>query len=354
MSGSPATPTAAARLAAALGGREADRVPFVLPATMHGARLLGVPLPEYFGSAELVTRGQLRLRELLGHDALSCSLCAAAEVEAFGGEVLLFDDGPPNAGEPPLRSAADIERLRPPTPGDFPMLRRTLEVASALRERVGDAVPIMGGAVAPFSLPALQVGLGRWFEMLHDAPALAERLVRVNEAFCASLGNALLSAGAGSVGLGEPLASPSMFPRERYRELGLPALRRTIAAIRGPVAIGTASAPCGAVAADLAGAGAVAVVVSASDDLAAVKRRLEGRAAVVGNLDGLRMRRWSAADAEQAVRRALAAAGPGGGFVLSEHHGEVPFQVPQDVLVAIAEAVRRWGTYPLTWARDAR
>lgn len=354
MTGSPATPTAAARVAEALGHREADRVPFFLPATMHGARLLGVPLPEYYGSAELMARGQLRLRERLGHDAVSCSICAAAEVEPFGGEVLLFEDGPPNAGEPPLRSAADIERLRPPDPGDFPALRRTLALASALRQRLGDEVPIMGGAVAPFSLPALQLGLGRWFEILEDAPGLAERLVRVNEVFCASLGNALLAAGAGAVGLGEPLASPSMVPAERYRELGLPALRRTIAAIRGPVAVSTASAPCAAVAADLAGAGAVAVGVSGADDLAEVKRRLRGRAAVIGNLDGIRMRRWSAAEAERAVQAALAAAGPGGGFVLSEHHGEVPFQVPQEVLEAVADAVRRWGNYPLTWARDAK
>lgn len=60
MSGRPAL-TASARLAAALGGREPDRVPFFLPAGMHGALLLGVPLREYYGSADLVTRGQLRL-----------------------------------------------------------------------------------------------------------------------------------------------------------------------------------------------------------------------------------------------------------------------------------------------------
>lgn len=352
MSGSPA-PTAAARLGAALAHREADRVPFFLPATMHGARLLGVPLPEYYGSAELMTRGQLRLRELVGHDAVSCAVCAAAEGEAFGGEILLFEDGPPNAGAPPLRSPSDIERLGPPDPRASPMLRRTLELASALRRRVGDDVPVMGGAVAPFSLPALQLGLGRWFEILEEAPALAERLLRVNEAFCASLANALLDAGAGAVGLGEPLASPLMVPRARYLEVGLPSLRRAIAAIRGPVSVATASAPCAAVAEDLVGAGAVGIGISALDDLADVKRRLAGRAVVMGNLDGLRMRRWSAADAEAAVRRALAAGGPGGGFVLSEHHGEVPFQVPEEVLLAVAEAVRRWGGYPLTWARDA-
>ena len=346
--------TAAARLGAALQHREADRVPFFLPVTMHGARLLGVPLPTYLGSAELAARGQLRLLELLGHDAVTCFLCAAGEVEPFGGEVILYDDGPPNAGEPPLRSAASIERLEPPRPQDSPALRRSLEVARMLRQQLGPDVPILGGAVAPFSLPAMQLGLGRWFDLLQDAPALVDHLLRVNEAFCAAWANALLEAGASAVAMAEPLASPLMVPRASYLERGLPALRRTIAAIRGPVAVSTASAPCAPVALDLAGAGAVGVGISAEDDLAEVKRRLRGRAAVLGNLSGLGMRSWSAADAEREVRAALAAGGPGGGFVLSEHHGEIPLQVPLEVLQAVAEAVRRWGRYPLDWSADAR
>jgi uroporphyrinogen decarboxylase len=346
--------TAAARLAAALQHREADRVPFFLPVTMHGALLLGVPLSAYMGNADLATRGQLRLLELLGHDAVTCFLCAAGEVEPFGGEVLLHDDGPPNAGEPPLRSAADIERLEPPQPQDSPMLRRSLDVAWSLRQRLGPDVPVLGGAVAPFSLPAMQLGLGLWFDLLHDAPGPVDHLLQVNEAFCVAWANALLEAGAGAIVLAEPLASSLMVPRASYLARGLPVLRRAIAAIRGPVAVSTVSAPCASVALDLAGAGAVGVGISAEDDLAAVKRCLRGRAAVMGNLSGLRMRTWSAADAEREVRAALAGGGPGGGFVLSEHHGEIPLQVPLEVLEAAAEAVRRWGRYPLTWSADAR
>lgn len=348
------TLTAAARLGEALAHREADRVPFFLPATMHGARLLGVTLPTYLGSAELVVEGQLRVRELLGHDAVTCFICSAAEAEPFGGEVLLFEDGPPNAGNPPLRSAADVERLEPPNPSSSPMLCRTLEVARALRKHLGPDVPILGGAIAPFSLPAIQVGLGRWFELLREAPALVGHLLQVNESFCVAWANAMLDAGASAIALAEPLASPLMVPRASYLALGLPVLRRTIAATRGPVAVSTASAPCAAVAEDLAGAGAVAVGISAEDDLAEVKGRLRGRAAVMGNLSGVPMRTWSAADAERAVRAALAAGGPGGGFVLCEHHGEVPFQVPMEVLVAVSEAARRWGSYPLDWTGHAQ
>jgi uroporphyrinogen decarboxylase len=59
------------------------------------------------------------------------------------------------------------------------------------------------------------------------------------------------------------------------------------------------------------------------------------------------MRRWNQAETEAAVRSAIAQAGPGGGFILAENHGEIPWQVPDDVLMAVAESVRRWGRYSL-------
>jgi uroporphyrinogen decarboxylase len=64
------------------------------------------------------------------------------------------------------------------------------------------------------------------------------------------------------------------------------------------------------------------------------------------------MRRWTPEQAELAVKRAIAKAGPGGGFILSDNHGEIPFQVSDEILLAIREAVDRWGRYPLHWLAD--
>ena len=74
-----------------------------------------------------------------------------------------------------------------------------------------------------------------------------------------------------------------------------------------------------------------------------------GRVTLLGNLNGIEMRRWTAAQAEVEVRRAIAKAGRGGGFLLGENHGEVPYLVPDEVLLAISAAAERWGRYPLDW-----
>ena len=63
-----------------------------------------------------------------------------------------------------------------------------------------------------------------------------------------------------------------------------------------------------------------------------------GKLTLLGNLNGVTMRRWTAEQAEAEVKAAIAAAAPGGGFILADNHGEIPFQVPDEVLHAIGAA----------------
>jgi uroporphyrinogen decarboxylase len=140
-----------------------------------------------------------------------------------------------------------------------------------------------------------------------------------------------------------------MIPPDLYRRTGFVVARRTIPRIEAGVATSLASARALPIIDDLVGTGSVGVGVSAFDDLATVKRQCAGRLTVLGNLNAIEMRRWTPAQAEAEVKRAIAAAGPGGGFVLSDNHGEIPWQVPESVLMAIAAAVRKWGNYPLDW-----
>ena len=56
---------------------------------------------------------------------------------------------------------------------------------------------------------------------------------------------------------------------------------------------------------------------------------------------------WDSSTAEKKVRNVIEKAAPGGGFILSDSHGEIPWQVPEDVLLAISHAVQKWGRYPI-------
>lgn len=346
--------TSAERLATALGHREPDRVPFLLPANLHAAKEVGVPLATYFGRAEYVAEGQWRVREKYGHDALLGFLYAALDAAAWGADVIFQECGPPVAGAPPLRPA-DIERREPPRVAEQPCLRLALEVIERLVERAAGEVPVMGVVVSPFSLPAMQVGIETWLVMLYEQPERVARLLALNEAFCRDWANAQLAAGATAISMADPLASPAMVPAEMYRSVAGPSARRTLAGIHGPVATSFASTSCLPIIDQVAETGTIAVSASALEDLGQVKAACRGRLTVMGNLNAIEMRRWTTHDAEREVRAALAQAAAGGGFVLTDNHGEIPWQVPDEVLLAVRAAVEEWGRYPLDWvAEDGR
>ncbi len=341
--------TSMQRVLTAVGQQEPDRVPLFLLTTLHGAKELGLSIRDYYSRAEYVSEGQLRLLAKYRSDCLYPFYYASIELEAFGGQTIFIDDGPPNGGGPVIHCAADIDRLSPPRVADSASLLRGLETIRLLKERVGDTVPIIGAVIAPFSLPVLQMGFADYIDLIYEQPERFARLMAVNQAFCVEWANAQLAAGATAIGYADPLASTTNIPRALYLTTGFPVSRETIGRIKGPVALHLASGRGLPIVDEIVAGGAALVGVSALEDLADWKAAAGGRIALLGNLNGIEMRRWTSAQAEAEVKQAIAKAGRGGGFILADNHGEIPWQVPDEVLLSIRQAVDRWGRYPLDW-----
>jgi len=75
--------TSMQRVLTTLEHKEPDRVPLLLLVTVHGAKELGVSIKAKYR-----------------HDCIYGFFYAPIEVEAWGGEVIYPDDGPPNSGLP--------------------------------------------------------------------------------------------------------------------------------------------------------------------------------------------------------------------------------------------------------------
>ncbi len=343
------TMTSLQRVLTTLEHKEPDRVPFFLLVTMHGAKELGLSIEEYFSKAENVAEGQLRMRAKYRHDCLTNFFYIPIEVEAFGCEVFFRDDGPPNSGEPFIRNVEDIKHLEPPKIEETACLQKVLKATELLKAKVGDEAPIIGVAVSPFSLPVMQLGFDKYIELMIEQPDLFEQLMKVNEAFCVAWSNAQLEAGATAIGYVDPVSSTTIIPREMYLKTGFKVAQQTLAQIKGPTATHLASGRCLPIVADLAQTGTAIVGVSVLEDLAELKAACQNKLTVLGNLNGIEMRRWTPEQAEKIVKEAIAQAGSGGGFILSDNHGEIPWQVPEEILLAISEAVHKWGHYPLDW-----
>jgi len=335
------------RTLAAITHTEGDRVPLFLLLSLYGAKELQIPIREYFSNPGNVARAQRRMQAKYRNDVLYTFSYAPVEIEAWGGEVVFVDDGPPNSGEPFLRSIEDIEKLEVPEIADCPGLLRVLETTSILKAEVGSETPIVGVAISPFSLPVMQMGFEKYLELMIFHPTEFDRLMRINEEFCVAWANAQLEAGATAICYFDPLASPLMVERERYLATGHLVAKRTIARIKGPTATHLASGIGLPIVDDLIATGTAIIGFSADEDLDRMKAACRNRICLLGNLNALEMRGWSPSRAASEVKNLIAKAGAGGGLLLADNHGEIPFQVPEDVLLAVSDAVREFGGYPL-------
>jgi uroporphyrinogen decarboxylase len=335
-----------------LGHQEPDRVPLFLLPTLQGARELGLSIEEYFSRPDNVVAGQLSMRGKYRSDCLYAFHYASIETEAWGGTTQFLPDGPPLCGAPVIKRFEDIDRLNSPRVKASPDLRRVLETIRGLKRRVRDTVPIIGVAISPFSLPVMQMGFEPYLQLIHDQPARFQRLMQANMPFTVDWANAQLAAGATAICYFDPLSSTTNIPRELYLQTGMPVAKQTLAQIKGPTATHMASGRCLPILGDIADTGTAIVGVSALEDMVELKTAANRRVTLLGNLNGIEMRRWTSAQAEAQVKRIIAKAGRGGGLLIGDNHGEIPWQVPEQVLLAISEAVDHWGRYPLDWVQD--
>ncbi len=339
--------TSLQRVLTTLGHNEPDRVPFFLLLSMHGAKELNLSIKEYFSKAGNVVEGQLRLREKYKHDSIYTFFYAGIEIEAMGGRIIYSENGPPNTGTPIIQDINQIEGLQHISVKNSPGLNKVLQATSQLKTKVGDDAPIIGVVMSPFSLPVMQLGFSTYIELMFEQPELFNQLMKINEAFCVDWANAQLEAGATAICYFDPVSSPNIIPKEKFIETGFEIGKRTIAKINGPVAIHHASGISIPIADELSQMGAGIIGVSTNEDLGDLKSAFKNKLTVLGNLNAVEMRRWTPKTTEEKVKEAIQKAGKGGGFILADNHGEIPWQVPHEVLMAISDAVHKWGKYPI-------
>ncbi|MFO7811474.1 MAG: uroporphyrinogen decarboxylase family protein, partial [Pelovirga sp.] len=266
---------------------------------------------------------------------------------AWGGKVIFYNEGPPNAGPPIVRDPAEIKHLQVPDIADNAALQKALQAIAAIKQQATDEVPILGVVMSPFSLPVMQMGFASYLNLIYEQPELFWQLMALNQEFCVAWANAQLAAGATAIVYFDPVSSPTIISPADYRTTGYQVACRTLPRIKGPTAIHLASGTSLPIIDDLVATGTQAVGVSALESLTEIKNACRNRLTVIGNLNGIEMARWTPAEAQHQVQQAISAAGKGGGFILADNHGEIPWQVSEDVLLAIRDAVERHGHYPL-------
>lgn len=343
------TMTSMERFISSLLLKTPDKVPLCLLFSCYGAKERKIPIKEYFSNPDLIVSTQLLLREKYKTDCLYTFSYSPLEIEAFGGEVIFSNDGPPNSGEHLIKNDLDINKLEIPKISQTPCLLRTLEVTSKLKIAVKDTVPIIGVVMSPFSLPIMQMGFENYLNLIYLNKPYFLKLMHKNIEFCTAWANAQLKAGATTIFYFDPLSSGDFISRNLYLSTGYKVAQKALSTLNGFYGVNLVSAKALSIIDDLINLEAKYVGFSTNDDIVKIKAAANKRICLFGNLNGIKMINWSNHDIINNVKSIIKHAGKDGGLILAENHGEIPLQVPEEVLLGISNAVEEFGYYPLNW-----
>ena len=318
-------------------------------------RQAGRYLPEYrkvreradfltmVGTPELAVEVTLQPVELIGVDAASIFSDILVVPQAMG-MTLTVDEGVGPRFPEPLRTPADLARLRDVVPEET--LAHVLEAIRLTRRALDGRVPLIGFAGAPWTLASYMIeggGSKTWavakrflLERPEDAHALLSRLARAVGAFL----RAQIAAGAQVVQLFESWAG-ALGPDD-FRTFALPYLSEAVRAGKAAGVPVIAFAPgAGWALEEIALAtGADVLGIDWQTEAAAAHRRAAPfPVALQGNLDPC----WLYAPPAEIRRRThhMLAAFGGRGHIANLGHGILP-DVPPAHARAFVDAVKEW------------
>jgi uroporphyrinogen decarboxylase len=294
---------------------------------------------------ELACQVTLQPIERFGFDAAILFSDILVVLPPMGLDVEFAEGGPQLAA--PVARAADVERLRVPDPEEA--VPFVMEAVRQIRRGLGERVPLIGFAGAPFTLAAYAVeggGSKQWERtkaMLFADPAAFRALLDKLAAMVASYLEAQVAAGAQAVQLFDSWAG--ILARTDFREFALAPVARIVETLRGSrtwaesggVPIIYFVNGCAPYLGDLAQSGADVLGVDWRVDIGEARRRV-GPIAVQGNLDPTAL--FAPEEVvRQRVADVLGSAGSAPGHIFNLGHGILPGTDPARVAAAV-EAVR--------------
>ena len=336
------------RVAAAASGASCDRIPVFCNLFDQGPRLLGLSARRYFQSGAAVAEAQLRLRERYDYDNVWSLFYVGKEAELLGCTDILFrDDGPPNVADFIIKEPRDIDALRVPEDiAGHPAFREEMACLRILKAEAGGRYPICAYITAATSLPAILMGMEKWFELLLLGPTdLRDRLLEKCSDFVQRHIAAYRAAGADCLVYSSGFTSTDFVPLSFIREIALPWMERDLApgGTADMVYYCGMSRVTGALPLVLDRWTFAAVYCGPHDDIVEVKRLAAGRAITAAPINDILFAHRSEEEVRREVRRVVAAGKPGGRFLVGS--SAMPLAIPEGHIRAMIETARECGRW---------
>ncbi|HYA44391.1 MAG TPA: uroporphyrinogen decarboxylase family protein [Acidimicrobiales bacterium] len=337
------------RVAAAIAGRQPDRVPVDLHNFQPAAKASGLPMSEVFRDGDLLAEAMLVAWREFGHDMILLENGTACNAEACGVEVHYRDDTAPVTGAPFLKSLAEAANLEVPDPyTTFPM-SEVLKATRILAREVGDKAWICARAdQGPMDLAAQLRGISEFMMDLAsgEADELVHALLDYARRVATRYAYALIECGGRSTSIGEPMAGPAMISPRHYRRYPWAHERRMVEELKEHDIILHLHicGDTGRITDDFVGTGAQVLEVDHKTDITRLKEMARGITCLLGNIDTNLLALGAVDDIDAACHDLLDICKPGGGFILGPGCAMAPSTPPENIH-ALVESAKKWGRY---------
>jgi len=238
-----------------------------------------------------------------------------------------------------------LKGLKMPNPHKDGRMPLHLEAIRQVRKEFGDRVCVTGRTEAPFSSTALLYGIEETMMLMYGDPDL---LHATNEFFVelqTLWGQAQYEAGAHALWVGDCNAMSNMLSLKHYTDFAFGPCQKLARNYKqiGVLSFMHASEEKLPYIEKQAELGVDVLSVGPGADIAAAKRAVTGKCALLGNLDPIAvLKNGTPARVAQETERILKTAAPGGGYIFGP--GEmVPRDTPEANMRAMMRAAREFG-----------
>jgi uroporphyrinogen decarboxylase len=302
-----------------------------------------VPFLELCKRPELATEVTVTAAEVLGVDAAILFADILLILEPLGFD-LEFAKGEGPVIHNPIRTAADLDRLRPledPAPLDY-----VYQAVRSIRSALNPATPLIGFAGAPFTLAcyAIEGGGSRHYEtaksFMYRDPGAWNALMSILVDSTANYLNAQVAAGAQAIQVFDSWVG-TLGPHD-YRRFVQPHMKRLFAQLDPSVPSIHFGTDTGSLLELQRDAGGSVIGLDWRVDLSSAWDRLGPRVAVQGNLDPIILFA-PLEEIQSQTRRILDQAAGRPGHIFNLGHGILP-QTPVDHVRALVDMVHTFST----------
>ncbi|PIQ27043.1 uroporphyrinogen decarboxylase [bacterium (Candidatus Blackallbacteria) CG17_big_fil_post_rev_8_21_14_2_50_48_46] len=336
------------RLQAAIKGEKSDRIPIFCTLLEQGAKEMGMSLDTYYSRGEYVAEAQLKLREKYGYDNLWSLFYVGREAELLGCEKILFaKDGPPNVAHFVIQDWKDIPKLQIPDDlNSHPLFEEQSKCLKLLRKEAGGKYPICAYLSSPMTLPALLMGMEKWFELLFLGPLeLRNELLEYCHTFFVKEVETYRKLGVDLFLYSNPFGSLDMVPLKFFKEHALPWIEKDLEAAgkAGIIYYCGMSRLNRVLEMVIEKTGCESYYLSPLDDLAEGKRLIAQRGLTCGVINDMKLKEWSATEIRNEVQRLIQIGMPGGKFLFGT--GLIPMDTPEEKIRLLLETAYEFGRY---------